>query len=128
MFELYKRILLKGVKSCKLGFYKYVYKKQPRVNFKLTSQTSKDVFDYVHSNIWGSIAMSSNKCAHYSVSFIDDFSKNVWFILWSTSLTFSPSSSSGRHKQKIRLEEKWRILDLTMDWSIETLHSWNYAK
>jgi len=29
MFELHKRILLKGVKSCKLGFCKYcVYEKQ----------------------------------------------------------------------------------------------------
>ena len=49
MLELCKRNLLKGVKSCKLGFYKYcVYGKQRRVSFKVASYTSKGVLDYVH--------------------------------------------------------------------------------
>jgi hypothetical protein len=42
MFELHKRNLLKGVKSCKLGLCKYcVYEKQRRVSFKVVSHTSK---------------------------------------------------------------------------------------
>jgi hypothetical protein len=79
MFELHKRNLLKGVKSCKLGFYKYcLYEQQRRVNFKVVSHTSKGVLDYVHSDFWGPVAVPSNKGAHYFVNFIDDFSRKVW--------------------------------------------------
>jgi hypothetical protein len=74
MFELHKRNLLKGVKSCKLGLYKYcVYGKQRKVSFKVASHTSKGVLDYVHSDIWRPMAMPSNGGAHYFVSFIDIF-------------------------------------------------------
>jgi hypothetical protein len=79
IFELHKRNLLKGVKSCKLGFYKYyLYRKQRRVNFKVASHTSKGVLDYVHSDVWGPMVVPSNGGAHYFVSFIDDFSRKVW--------------------------------------------------
>jgi hypothetical protein len=74
MFELHKRNLLKGVKSCKLGLCKYcVYVKQRKVSFKVASYTSKGVLDYVHSDIWRPMAMPSNGGAHYFVSFIDIF-------------------------------------------------------
>jgi hypothetical protein len=78
MFELHKMNLWKGVKSCKLGFYKYcLYGKQRRVSFKVSSHTSKGVLDYVHSNVWGPVAVPSNKGIHF-VNFIDDFSRKVW--------------------------------------------------
>ena len=65
------------IKSCKLGFWKYcVYGKQQSA--KATSHTCKGVLDYVHSDIWGPIAVPSNGGAHYFVSFIDDFSGKVW--------------------------------------------------
>ena len=50
--ELHKRNLLKGVKPCKLDFYKYcLYRKQHRVSFKTSSHTSKSVLDYIHSEV-----------------------------------------------------------------------------
>uniref|UniRef100_A0A2N9HMT1 Retroviral polymerase SH3-like domain-containing protein n=1 Tax=Fagus sylvatica TaxID=28930 RepID=A0A2N9HMT1_FAGSY len=76
MLELHKRNLLKGVKTCKLGFCKYcVYEKQPRISFKIGSHTSKGVLDYVHSHVWGLVSVSSHSGAHYFVSFIDDYSR-----------------------------------------------------
>jgi hypothetical protein len=79
MFELHKRNLLKGVKSCKLGFCKYcLYGKHQRVSFKVASHTSKGVLDYVHSDVWGPVVVPSNGGAHYFFSFIDDFSIKVW--------------------------------------------------
>ena len=52
MLELYKRNLLKGVKTCKLDFCKYyVYGKQHKVSFKIGSHTSKGVLNYIHSNV-----------------------------------------------------------------------------
>ena len=78
MFELYNRNLLKSVKSCKLDFCKYcLYGKQRRVYFKVVSHTSKGVLDYVHSNVWGPVAMTSNGSPHYFVNFIDNFPRKV---------------------------------------------------
>ena len=79
MLELHKRNLLKGVKACKLDFCKYcVYGKQHRVNFKTDSHTSKGVLDYIHSDVWGPVSVSSHSSAQYFVSFIDDYSRKVW--------------------------------------------------
>jgi hypothetical protein len=44
----------------------------------VASHTSKGVLDYVHSDVWGPVAVPSNGDAHYFVSFIDDFSRKVW--------------------------------------------------
>ena len=61
MFERHKRNLLKGVKTCKLDFCKYcVYGKQHRVSFKKGSHTSKSVLDYIHSDVWGLVSVSSH--------------------------------------------------------------------
>jgi len=79
MLELHKRDLLKGVKACKMDFCKYcVYGKQHRVSFKTGVHTSKEVLDYVHSDVWGPVTISSHSGAHYFVSFIDDYSRKVW--------------------------------------------------
>jgi alcohol dehydrogenase YqhD (iron-dependent ADH family) len=42
--------------------------------------------------------------------------------------SFSLCSSSGKHRWKIRLEEKRSILDPIMDWSIGMLKFWSSAK
>jgi hypothetical protein len=79
IFELPKRNLLKGVKSCKLGFCKYcLFGNQRRVSFKVVSHTSKGFLDYVHLDVWGPVAVPSNGGAHYFFNFIDDFSRKVW--------------------------------------------------
>ena len=77
MLELHKRNLLKGVKTCKLDKY-CVYEKQHRVSFKTGSHTSKDVLDYIHSDVWGLVSVSSHSEAQYFVSFINDYSRKVW--------------------------------------------------
>jgi hypothetical protein len=54
-----------------------MYGKQQKVSFKVSSYTSKCVIDYIHSDIWGPIALFSNEGTPYFVSFIDDFSRKV---------------------------------------------------
>lgn len=79
MKKLYKSQLLKGVKTCSLEFCKFcVYDKQRRVSFKPGAHTSKNVLDYVHSDVWGPIKHTSIGVAHYFVSFLDDYSRKVW--------------------------------------------------
>jgi hypothetical protein len=44
----------------------------------VASHTSKDVLDYIHLDVWGPVAISSNEGAYYFVRFIDDFLKMVF--------------------------------------------------
>ena len=78
MLKLHKKNLMKGVKTCKLDFCKYcMYEKQHRVSFKIGSHTSKGVFHYIYSDVWGPVSVPSHSDAQYFVSFIDDYSKKV---------------------------------------------------
>ena len=53
MFDLHKRNLLKGVKTCKLDFCKFcVLRKKNRVQFKTTTHKAKGIMNYVHSDVW----------------------------------------------------------------------------
>ncbi|XP_015068647.1 uncharacterized protein LOC107013185 [Solanum pennellii] len=46
--------LLKGVKTCNLEFCEHCIKgKKTRVIFGTTIHNTKDILDYVHSDIWG---------------------------------------------------------------------------
>ena len=74
MLELYKRNLLKGIKTCKLDLCKFcVFGKQNK-QFKTTTHKTKGVLDYVHTDIWGLVRVASLGGSMYFVSFIDDYS------------------------------------------------------
>ena len=107
MLELHKRNLLKGVKTCKLDFYKYyVYGKQHRVSFKTGSHTSKGVLDYIHLDVWGLVSVSSHSGAQYFVSFIDDYSRKVWIYFMKHNSDVFGIFKSGKHRLRIRLARK----------------------
>jgi len=36
------------------------------------------ILDYVHMNVWGPTKMTSIRCNHYFVSFINNFSRRCW--------------------------------------------------
>lgn len=51
MMHIHKKHVLKGVKSCDVGFCRFwVYGKQKRISFKAGSHT-KGVLNYVHSDV-----------------------------------------------------------------------------
>uniref|UniRef100_A0A1D1Z793 Retrovirus-related Pol polyprotein from transposon TNT 1-94 n=1 Tax=Anthurium amnicola TaxID=1678845 RepID=A0A1D1Z793_9ARAE len=79
MLELHKKKLLKDVQSCKLDFCECcVLGKQCRVKFVTSRHRSKDILEYVHSDVWGAAPVTSLGGARYFVTFIDDFSRKVW--------------------------------------------------
>lgn len=52
MTEIDKRTLLKGVMTCKINFYKYcVLEKQSRVQFKIATQKTGGILDYIDTNL-----------------------------------------------------------------------------
>ncbi|KAK8953905.1 hypothetical protein KSP39_PZI002955 [Platanthera zijinensis] len=79
LIELHKKGILKGVKTCKLDFCETcVLGKQHRVKFVTSSKRSKQMLEYIHSDVWGPAPESSLGGAKYFVTFIDDFSRKVW--------------------------------------------------
>ena len=53
MQALAKQGLLKGAKTCKLEFYEYcVLSKKVKVKFGTVIPRTREVLDYVHTNVW----------------------------------------------------------------------------
>ena len=57
--------------SCQLG-------KQPALPFNSSESISTNIFDLIHSDVWGSSLISSISGSRYFVVFIDDYSRYSW--------------------------------------------------
>jgi hypothetical protein len=52
MLELHKKNILKGVKTCKLDFFKFcIMGKQNRVQLKTSTHNTEGILDYVHFDV-----------------------------------------------------------------------------
>ena len=72
------RELLPYLKSLKLDFCKYcVFGKQCKQRFKSGNHNSKQILDYIHSDLWGPSPTVSYGGALYFLTFINDFSQKV---------------------------------------------------
>ena len=97
-----KQGLLKGAKTCKIDFCELcVFGKQTRVKFGIVIHQTKGTLDYVHTDVRGPSKVASLGGKHYFVSFVDDYSCQVWVYIM-------------RHKDK--------VLDIFLKWKklIET--------
>ncbi|KAH9782763.1 retrovirus-related pol polyprotein from transposon TNT 1-94-like protein [Citrus sinensis] len=71
--------LLKGSKTCKLNFCEHcVVGKKTRVKFGTANHDTREILEYVHSDVWGPTKTASIGGSHYFVIFVDDFSRRVW--------------------------------------------------
>ena len=79
------------MKNCQLEFCKFcVLGKKNRVSFKTSTHSSKDVLEYVHTDVWGPAEVESKGGAKYFVTFIDDYTRKVWiYFMRHKSETFS---------------------------------------
>lgn len=60
------------------------------VSFGIAEHKSKDVLEYVRTNVLGSAPCLSFEGARYFVSFVDDFSRKVWvYFMKSKNETFN---------------------------------------
>ena len=57
--------------SCQLG-------KQPVLPFNTNESISTDIFDLIHSDVWGPSPVSSIGESQYFVVFVDDYSRYSW--------------------------------------------------
>nr|GEW37174.1 retrovirus-related Pol polyprotein from transposon TNT 1-94 [Tanacetum cinerariifolium] len=55
-----------------------VKEKQRRVKFSTGQHTSKEILEYVHSDLWGPSLVKSQGGCVYFVTFINDFSRKGW--------------------------------------------------
>ena len=55
-----------------------MYGKAHRVKFSTSKHKSRGLLDYVHTDVWGSIKVTSKGGSRYFVTFVDDYSRYVW--------------------------------------------------
>ena len=84
--ELHKQGLLCGDSINKIDFCQYcILGKQHRLAFKATIHKSKDILEYVHSNLWGQpTRVFTHEGNRYFLFLIDDYSRKVWLYLLKT--------------------------------------------
>nr|GEW86692.1 retrotransposon protein, putative, Ty1-copia subclass [Tanacetum cinerariifolium] len=71
--------LLGGDVTGKIQFCEACVKgKQYRVTFSTGQHTSKEILEYVHSDLWGPSLVKSQGGCVYFVTFINDYSRKVW--------------------------------------------------
>ena len=57
--------------SCQLG-------KQPALPFSTSESISTDIFNLIHSDVWGPSSISSIGGSRYFIIFVDDYSRYSW--------------------------------------------------
>ena len=59
----------------------YQLGKQPALPFNSSESISTDIFDLIHSDVWGPSPVSSIGESRYFVVFVDDYSRYSWIFL-----------------------------------------------
>ena len=75
---LYNQKLLPRLKTISLPFYEHcVIIKQHRLIFNRSTTRSKGILDFVHSNVWESLATSLGGVNNLAL-FVNDYSRRCW--------------------------------------------------
>jgi 5'-3' exoribonuclease 2 len=76
---LSKRGLLDEHSFNELDYYEHcAFGKHKRVKFNTATHSSKDILDYMHSDLWGPSHKPFLGGAHYMLTIIDDYSRKLW--------------------------------------------------
>jgi len=79
MQALAKQGILKGAKTCKLEFCEhYVLGKKIKVKFGTAINRTREILNYVRTDVWGPSKDASLGGKHYFVSFVDDYFRLNW--------------------------------------------------
>ncbi|KAH9783016.1 hypothetical protein KPL71_009155 [Citrus sinensis] len=81
-------VILQGVRRHNLYYLKgsttdeanviEAHSKKTRVKFGTANHDTREILEYVHSDVWGPAKTASIGERHYFVTFVDDFSRRVW--------------------------------------------------
>ena len=70
---------IKGPKTCKLGLCEQcAQEKQKRMKFNIAIHNTEGIMIYIHIDVCGPTKTASLGGKHYVLTFVDDFSKQVW--------------------------------------------------
>ena len=73
--QLASRDLLGLVSTKNFDYVSYQLRKQPALPFNTSELISTDIFDLIHSNVWGPFSVSSIGGSRYFVIFVDNYSR-----------------------------------------------------
>lgn len=119
--ELQKQGLLNGRKLGKMGFCEdCIYGKATRVKFSSSVYKTREILNYVHSDLWGPSKTESFGGGRYFISIIDDCSRKVWvYILKSKDQAFQKFKD---WKKMVELQTGKKVKKLRTDNGLEYLN------
>ncbi|KAH9782773.1 retrovirus-related pol polyprotein from transposon TNT 1-94-like protein [Citrus sinensis] len=103
--------LLKGTKTCKLNFCEHcVVGKKTRVKFGTANHDTREILEFVHSDVWGPTKTASIGGSHYFVIFVDDFSRRNEGIKRHFTVRHTPQQNGVAERMNRTLLEKVRCM------------------
>ena len=76
--QLASRGLLGSMSTKNFDCVSYQLGKQPVLPFNTSESISSDIFDLIHSDVWGSSSVSCIDGSRYFFVFVDDYSRYSW--------------------------------------------------
>ena len=103
---LHSRNLLPGLNNVDLDFYENcIYGKQKRVRFlRVGKEKKSEKLELVHTDVWGPAQVSSLRGSRYYVTFIDDATRKLGFIVLRINLMYLILSRNGKLWLRLRQE------------------------
>ena len=93
--------------SCQLG-------KQPALPFNTSESISIDIFDLIHSDVWGPTFVSSIGRSRYFVVFVDDYSRYSWIFHMKHRFELLQVYSNFAKMVETQFSKQIKIFDLIM--------------
>ena len=104
---LHSRNLLSGLKNVDLDFYEnFIYGKQKRVRFlRVGKEKKSEKLELVHTDLWGPAQVSSLGGSLYYVTFIDDATRKLGFIVFIINMMYLILSRNGKLWFRLRQDK-----------------------
>jgi hypothetical protein len=91
--------------------------KLPFCNFNFKSN---EIFELVHSDVWGPALVTSYNDFRYYIIFIDDFSKNTWLYLLKNKSEVFTHFQTFTNLVETQYNKKLKSLQRIMKWNLLT--------
>ena len=101
--------------SCQLG-------KQPALPFQNSESMSTEIFDLIHSDVWGPSSINCIGGSRYFIVFVDDYSRYSWVFLMRSRDELLNIYRNFANMVKTQFSKAIKVFVLTMHVNLPNMH------
>jgi hypothetical protein len=105
--------MVEGMSNCTLDFdfcEHCIYGKQNQVRFPYVATRAKGILELIHSDVFEPVCVPSLGKSVYYVSFIDDFSRNIWIYFLRKKYEVFDKYKEFKALEKNQIEKKIKVM------------------